>query len=242
MLNLNGKYSIETFVHLSQCDRHSLMSVPAILDSFMDIATEHARVLGVGMEPMMAKSLFWITVKTRVKIFRRPKLSEPITVTTWPEPPGAVRCYRSYELKSGGELLACGRTEWAVLDMNTHRLHSQRGIYVDGTLFCDEQPPIDGFDKISEDFEGCPIKGVHTVRSTDIDLGGHMNNVAYARALFSVFSTAELEALNPTELQLIFRSSCYEGDELSFRIRSGEATELAAVRDNGEVVFLARMN
>ena len=40
------------------------------------------------------------------------------------------------------------------------------------------------------------------VLSGDIDIGHHMNNVAYARSLFNCFSSGELKEMNVSQIEL----------------------------------------
>lgn len=65
----------------------------------------------------------------------------------------------------------------------------------------------------------------HTITSNDIDLGRHMNNVAYLRALLESFSTQERHEMKVHEIELQFLRQCFEGDELCFyRKDAGETS------------------
>jgi len=78
------------------------------------------------------------------------------------------------------------------------------------------------------------------VRASDIDLGGHMNNAAYPRALFGAFSIAELEAMQFRSIDLIFRAPCYEGDRLTFYKKEGNGGIDLRIARGEETVLLAR--
>ena len=97
------------------------------------------------------------------------------------------------------------------------------------------------FARIPARFDGVEPFASYTVRSTDIDLGGHMNNAAYPRALFGAFSIQELEAMQARSIDLIFRTPCYEGEKLDLYKKEGEGvTDLRVARGN-ETVLLARI-
>ena len=104
--------------------------------------------------------------------------------------------------------------------------------------FCREKVLPESFHRFTGDFSGEPF-AEYTVRSIDIDFEGHMNNVAYIRALFGLFSRAELEKMDPKEIEFQYKVSCYEGDRLFWYKRSGEdGLELCARLENGTDIFL----
>ena len=107
--------------------------------------------------------------------------------------------------------------------------------------YCPGAAVSEPFARIPARFEGLEPFAEYTVRSTDIDLGGHMNNAAYPRALFGAFSTQELEALQARSIDLIFRSPCYEGEELTFYKKEGEGVTDLRIARGDETVMLARI-
>ena len=96
------------------------------------------------------------------------------------------------------------------------------------------------FYRFSGDFSGEPF-AEYTVRSIDIDFEGHMNNVAYVSALIGLFKRSELEQMNPKEIDLYYKVSCYEGDKLFwFKRQTDDGTEFCAKLENGTEIFYAK--
>lgn len=226
----------------SDCDAGGKLGVVQTFDIFMDLAAEHAETLDNGIHAMMARGLYWTAVKTRSRFLRRPELMERIEISTWPEAPGRLRNDRHYLFTQGDEVLVTGKTEWTVVDFKNGGLHSPRElIYPEALEFSAERADGDPFHRFRD---GAPWEafGEYTVRSTDIDLGGHMNNVAYVRMLAGRFTVAEWAALPLREAEMHYRASCYEGDVLALQKRTAEdgATELRALSGK-EQIFLARL-
>ena len=97
------------------------------------------------------------------------------------------------------------------------------------------------FMRMDEGFEGAEDMGGYTVRSTDIDLGGHMNNAAYVRAIAGAFSTDEWKKMDPRELEIAYRSPCFEGETLRLQRRgTADGLELRLSRQ-GKTIALARI-
>ena len=113
----------------SMADAGGRLSIPNTFGLFMDIASIHAGMLGSGMDDMARRGLFWLTVKTQIVFYDRPRVMERIGARTWPESPGKIRCNRSYQLLRGEEVLVAGKTEWAVMDLRTKQLAPLTGVY-----------------------------------------------------------------------------------------------------------------
>ncbi|MBP5460202.1 MAG: hypothetical protein J6Y62_08595 [Clostridia bacterium] len=234
---MTNYFEKEVPVSPSLCDADGKLSIWQLFNLFMDIATDHAAALGVGWADLSPRHLFWLTVKTRVCIEDRPNMDETVIVATWLDPPTKLRGDRNYELRRGGQVLARGKTEWVALNTETMKLTPLSEVYPEGMTF--ERPTAcpEGFTRVRDRFEEADRYAEYTVRSTDIDIGGHMNNVAYVRALLGTFSNRELHELAPTSFDVIFRNSVYEGDALTFyrqpaengldiRVSCGETTAL----------------
>ena len=237
---MEAQLSRDLTVLPSVCDAQMKLSIPDLFAWFMDIATLHAEQLGVGAGALMSRGISWITVKTKVRILRRPLLLETVTLSTRPLVPEKVRAIREYRLEKDGELLAEGKTEWAVVDLSTGRPRQMEGVF-DPTLELAAEPAFPApFARIRPDFSDAEALGSCRVRSTDIDLLGHMNNIAYLRAAFGLLSGAELKTMPQTGVEIIFRSPCFEGDLLTLRRRETETGwDLALLReDDSPAAFL----
>lgn len=224
----------------SVCDREMKLSIPDLFAQFMDVATLHAEALGVGADAMFARGLFWLTVKTKVRILRRPRMLETVTLSTRPLAPEKVRAIREYRLEQDGELLAEGKTEWAVIETASGRLCPMKGVFPPELELAAEAAYPAPFARIKPDFSEAGSLGSYTVRSTDIDLGGHMNNIAYLRAILGLLPGEALRTMPQREIEIVFRSPCFEGELLTVRRRETDAGwELAALKSDGSpAVFL----
>lgn len=229
-------------IRVSMCDHNGVLSTPAIFSLFMDLASEHGSMIKVGMKELSAKGLFWLTVKTKVRIHHRPEMLAVVEADTWPEKPGRIRCNRYYALRDGDKLLAEGKTEWAVIHMASGKLQKASEVYPADLEHSTDAVCSQPFARIPDDFADCPEIGTYTVRSTDIDVGQHMNNAAYVRVLFGAFSCKQVDEMNVQEAEIAFRSPCYEGDTLSIRTRPTEnGVDVGMVRPDGTTAAAARL-
>lgn len=241
-LQMECKMEKQVLVSTSMCDNTGKLAIPHIFSLFMDLASEHGAAIGLGMDVLAKKGLFWLTVKTKVRIYSRPDLLRSLTAATWPEVPGKIRCNRHYELTDGETVIADGKTEWTMLEVSTGKLARVADTYPQDIQHY-ERIACDGpYAKVSDDFSACPEIAVYTVRSTDIDLGQHMNNAAYVHAIFGAFSCQELAEMPIREMDVLFRAPCFEGDRLSIRRRdTGEGPEIGILREDGKTAVAAKI-
>ncbi|MBQ7435481.1 MAG: hypothetical protein IJV51_06740 [Oscillospiraceae bacterium] len=225
----------------SACDYSGRLGYAGAFAVLMDLATEHAERLGIGLAAMKAKNRFWVTVRTKIIFHERPAVSEAVRLITWPEKPGAVRCNRSYEIRRGDKLLIAGRTEWAVMNTEANAIAPAADLFPADLDYASGSSVSEPFVRIPARFDGTEPFASYTVRSTDIDLGGHMNNAAYPRALFGAFSAKELEAMQARSIDLIFRAPCYEGEKLDFYKKESEGVTDLRIARGDETVLLARI-
>ena len=229
------------YVPLSLCDHTARLSFYGAVAQCMDIAAEHADRLDLGSHAPQMQNKFWLAVRTKIVFTRRPELMEQVTISTWPQQPGRARCVRQYAIAAGDERIMCGKTEWAMLDLSSGKLCDVSAVYGGDAEFFDDAGCTDAFCRISEDFSQDECIGRYTVASGDIDLGHHMNNAAYVRALFGAFSCEQLDAMAFTQAEFIYRAPCFEGDVLDLYIRRlPQGIEATMVRD-GKAVMLAKL-
>ena len=80
----------------------------------------------------------------------------------------------------------------------------------------------------------------HTVRSTDIDMGRHMNNVAYVRLLLDCFPASVLAGGEIASMEIHYAAPCFEGEELSVLCRrEGSICRMAVRKPDGKTAILA---
>ena len=238
---MEARHQYDLTILPSVCDLQMKLSIADAFALFMDIATVHADLLGVGAEAMISRGLFWLTVKTKVHFLRRPRMMETVTLATRPLVPEKIRSIREYRLTKGGELLAEGKTEWTVIETATGKIHPMADVFSEALELGKEPEYPDPFCRIPTDFSTAEVLGTYRVRSTDIDLGGHMNNVAYLRALLGMLPSAELKAFPQSEVEIAFRTPCFEGETLEIRRRVTDAgCDMAALKPDGAPAVLLR--
>ena len=235
---MESVFERKTEIAPSLCDADGKLGFPDAFALFMDAAALHAETLGVGFSAMKKRGLFWLTAKTKIEFIDRPSIDETVTVRTWPEKPERVRCNRSYELLSGEEILLRGKTEWVVFDTTVRRPVPAVGVFPEDLVYKETSACPEPFTRIPDLFKDVTPYAEYIVRSTDIDIGGHMNNASYLKALFSTLTTDEIRSLKIRSAEAIFRTPCYEGDVMTFKKAAYEEGLAFCAESSGQTVFL----
>lgn len=233
-------YEKKQIIYPSLADASGKLSYFDAFDLFMDIASEHAEALGVGMNEMAKNDLFWLTVKTKILFHRRPRIGEPVIMHTWAEKPENVRVIRYYDMVDGtGEVIVSGKTDWAVLNYKTNKIVNIEEFYPGEYEVTKEASMEEPFIRIPDHFEDITPFSEYRVRSTDIDLGQHMNNTAYVKTLIGCFSSKELKEMNIKSIDIVFRNPCFEGDLLSFQKKQTEdGLQIRASKEDKTIVLV----
>ncbi len=239
---MKNKMQRDLFVPLSHCDNTSRLSVPFVFNLFMDIATDHANELSLSSKDI-GDDMFWLATRTKIVIERRPQMSEKVTLATWPEKAVRVRANRHYSISDSQGVAICGKTEWAVINTVTGKLQRLNDIYGEEFEFCEDVLCEGSYARVNDKFDDADILGEYKIRSTDIDVGQHMNNAAYVRALFSLFSCEELSESEIKEIDIAYKNQSFEGETLTVKVRKADdgAFEYAMIKPDNTISAVVRI-
>ena len=210
------KYSMESKIFPSMGDATGKLGYDDCFDHFMDTSSEHAADLGAGIDDLAARNQMWIMAKNKVVFVRRPQIGENVVFSTWMEKNPGSRCERCCGLETGDEILAYSKAEWVVFNYVEKRVVDISELYPGEYNYRDERFPKITFTKMNYTFPDEPF-AAYKINANDIDFGGHMNNVAYIRALESLYTTEEWNELSPSAIEIQYKNPSYEGETLEFR-------------------------
>ncbi|MBQ6637985.1 MAG: hypothetical protein IJH82_04950 [Lachnospiraceae bacterium] len=239
---MQNKLTKTDFVLPSRSNYNAELSLPDSIDIFMDMAMEHAELLGLGITAFSPQNLFWVAAKTKVHFNRRIKMAEKISFHTWPQTPGKAKANRQYLVTKDDEILAYGKTEWVVINTESKAIQKMEKIYSPDFVFDDTPGDEEDFERIRDFKDGTPM-GEYTVRCIDIDYGLHMNNVAYVRTIVGLFTMEEWDRRHFSDFQIDYRVSCYEGDKLLLTGKEENgALYIRGALEDGSTIFLAKLS
>ena len=197
-----------TFGHI---DNRGIARPSALFDFMQDAATDHAEALQVSRDDLGA---MWVLSRLKCTVTRPIYVHETVRVQTWCAGIRGATWMRAFSLSADGIQIGEAISAWAVLDRETHRI-----------LRPSQMPAVKaalGF--VGNDCPPAPGKlvcaalsphHVHTVRYSDLDINGHMNNV---KAVDIICDGLELEKRHGqfvSHLQVNYTAECMTGEQIT---------------------------
>ena len=168
-------YQLTFSVDDLHADRFGRLKSSSILYFVQEAAGRHWQ--HIEGETSQQCSLYWVIIRHRVQVTRLPRKGETVRLETWPMPTTRVAYPRSvvaYD-EQGNELFR-SISLWVLMDPETRAmvLPDKSGVLVNGILRGNELPSPRS---LAPARLGAQVE--RTVRFTDLDVNGHMNNARY---------------------------------------------------------------
>lgn len=180
---------------------------------------------------------FWVFTKSKLKFFRRPSWREVIDASTFTVQNSGMRTNVNsiFKDKSGNTLLLANQ-EACVLDIERHR-----------PVPLSKVPyPQDGFpDKVfTDDFVKFVIPDSdyrevyeQVIRSSNIDMSHHLNNIEYIKFALNVFTEEFLLSHDVCELEVHYTGESKEGQTLKILRADTEDGTYIKIKESERSVF-----
>jgi acyl-ACP thioesterase len=200
-------WSESCLVRFGAIDKSDSMTLDSIFNYFQEAAISHAENLGVGREAMERTNQVWLLSRMSVKIDRRPKYGETVTVRTWPRGAEKLFTRRDYDiLGADGKAAVRASSSWIIVDINKRRPMRPQAIV-------ETMPLNEGLDALP-----CAVNGdaavaleenpslqkcrEHLSLYTDVDYNGHVNNISYIRWIEDAINPELLEQAKQMRLDI----------------------------------------
>ena len=211
------------------------VKLSSLLYFFQEAATEHADIIGVGMDALLEKNIVWVLTKMKVRILEDPVIGGGYYVMTYPRAVKSRYCPRDYYLyNEAGELVVVASSIWSLMDWTTRKVVRATDLDFGGT-FREDEPFPEGFEKVR--LKEPVTAGEYKVTASDIDANQHTNNCRYADM---VSMAADVAAVKEFVIQ--FSKETKEGDVIELIKEPGEGCQMVGGRlEDGQTVFTARV-
>lgn len=201
----------------------------------IEVATfNHSNIIGLDHKSMQEKSnAFWVVTKMKLVLKDNVKTGEKIRVTTWTHELGKIRALRDCVINSNNKIKAKVTAEWCCLDFDTRKIRKLDSIVYPNL----EMEKTDNlnimFTNLRENVDNKHFVYSKVIRSTDIDINRHTNNLKYIYMTLDAFSVEELLKFDIKEFEIYFVNESYENDCINiFKKRKGNYFYIEGKREN----------
>lgn len=176
------RYSLTVPSYL--CAPDDKVGLDGLAGIFQEGAWQHAGALGVSFTEEDTQ-VFWALHRLGVRVSRRPRWGEEITVTTWPSRLERLFAMREFTVHQGAELLVEASTAWLVLRARDSRPVPPVRHFPEGDLKGDYpfEMPLGRIPVIPQERTVALLAEAtwQRVRPSDADRNEHVNNTRYAQ-------------------------------------------------------------
>lgn len=206
------KVELKRQVRYGEVDPFFRQKIGSLFKLLTDAAVQHSESAGFGPRQLIRTGHAWVLNKFGVRIHRYPEYGETLKVLTWHRGQKGVRAYREFEVFADKRRLAAASSVWLYIDMQNKKiLRLPETVGADYTVETETTlgMPLNGWKgqrlfPVDSDIET-------TIRRSDYDPVGHVNNAAYldyieTSVLADFGETAHIRTLNIEFLKEINRN------------------------------------
>jgi acyl-ACP thioesterase len=239
---MNEIYTKDFFIRTTETDLYDIVRPSALLGYLQEMATSHAVLLHIDRDYLVEHyNACWILVRTWFRLLRPLKVGETLTISTWHRGAGGLTIYRDYDLYVGQEQVGEATAAWVIADLQSRKMLRPAAVEnmasspVPDTVKDKQLRLI----KTPKERQICYQR---TVRYSDLDVNGHMNNTKYADVLLDALSPEELSGRFLSELQLNYSQECKAGETMEIsRVLDGNSCYIDGCSGDGKRRFEASL-
>lgn len=230
--------SKDILIESTMVDKRQKLKLPSLFGLFQDIAFADCEKIGYGNDVTTNAGKLWVFTRVQVEIKKEPSQLDHIEFLTYPNPQKGFAFPRQGLIKnSQGETLIQICSLSALIDSSSRRLLFKPGLPEAESNSLEGELPLPG--KVVAD-EKVTYKFSRTIRASDIDLNGHMNNTRYIELLVDIHPTSFYEDHPIASLLINYESEVAEGETLD--ILTNEKATYVRGQCGDRVCFEANLN
>jgi acyl-ACP thioesterase len=185
---MSAELTLNTIVAYWDVDRDNLLGLPAVFKFLQEAAIKHADQFDAGTRAMATRGESWVLNRMAAAIHRYPRYEEPVRIVTWSSGIRAFKGYRDFRIYCGDELALSASSLWLYVNMKTKsliRVPEEVARSFPSRPGEEFRPELEKLKLAAPAGGSAPACRV-SVRYSDFDGNGHVNNTTY----FDILQTA----------------------------------------------------
>lgn len=223
-------------------DDDGLIGLRGVMHYFQNINTWHFHSVNKGNDVLPQQyEAGWIYTRYHAVLNRKIDYMGELTLKAWMEPyRQPVLVNEDVEIMQHGKLVACGKMECCVFSLTRQRPLRLSAVDFPEDFTEDVPNSIPDYLGIGKTADGTEERYIRKVRTSDLDVNRHMNNLRYIEMFQDAYDSGFWREFAAKEMEICFMSQCKEGEEISVRSRVDEGiVHLAALHQDGRIAAAA---
>ena len=196
-----------------------------ILKFMQETSMRHMKARKPSYEELFEEKKAFILSNIRIEMYNPIYAYQDISAKTWACPSRGFSFMRSYSIEANGEIMAEAHSTWALVNTEDKKLYKVSDVDL-GNYDMDEPVTLAHPLRIRIPNEvPLSLTSEFTVRYTDTDLNGHMNNTNYPNMLVNALP-------NPEKIMVKSLAMTFLSD-----IKAGESVKIYMAKTDGKHYF-----
>lgn len=219
-MSLPGMFSRDFHLTGGETGPEGEMPVTLVAERVIEMATNHADLLGVGYEAMIRENQAWVLSRLSIEMTRYPSVNEDYRISTWVSSFNRRFSERDFEISTlDGEPLGYARTIWAAIDLSSRGVGELGIVTRLADVIVDRPCPIAAVPRLSAVSEGYK-SNEYRFTYRDIDFNRHVNSVAYIRLLLDAWTLDYHDLYRVKRIDTAYIHEARYGDKVDLRVLS----------------------
>lgn len=219
---MNETYTKTFEIGTTSVDRFGNCRPAAILEIIQELGSDHGSLQNIDRDYLVENyHACWILARVWYHLERPLHAGELLTGTTWHRGAGGLIVYRDTDLYVGQEYVGEAVAAWVVADLESRKMLRPGSVENIAEAAAPKEVKTRQLRLLRSPKERKVVYD-RTVRYSDLDVNGHMNNTKYADVLLDALSSRELEGRFISEMQLNYSQECREGEVIGIARRMEE--------------------
>lgn len=176
----NNKIKFGHKVNYNEVDKNLNLRIDAIFGYLQFAAVSHSEQVGNGTEYLKDLGYTWVMAKIQLEIYELPTFGDEIEILTWSLGAKGFLATRDFELKKGNRVFAKATSVWYFIDLEKRKIKKIPTEIIKKYNSLSLDPNFGNLQKKRFDFNSdISFADKITLRYSDFDSNGHVNNTVY---------------------------------------------------------------
>ena len=232
-------WSDEFKVLYHDTNANEIVGVSRIFKYLQEAATDQMNAEKPSYNELLRENKAFILSGIRVDLYEPLSYGEKITVSTWGCPARGFTFPRSYQIVRDGEVVCEANSNWALVDTRDKKLIKASDVELN---YCIGEPLALENQirfRIPPELQ-LSLVGEYTIRYTDTDVNGHMNNTNYPDMLFNAMPNPEGKLIR--SIAISYQNEAKKGDYLKLYMGKTDGKYyMRSVHEDGRINIEAEL-
>lgn len=228
---MNNTFEKKYEINIFDVDSRHQCKFSSLINYLWDVVISQSDYLGETKDGFVHNKCVWVLLKYDIKIYEYPRFKDIITVTTEALGTKKFYGYRHNTIRNSDGKIICEVLSVAILiDIDKRcpvKISADQGeaYGIKGEL--DKVPPLDDILKVEKE----NYSKYYSIRYSDIDSNGHVNNVRYMEMAIDTLPRSILNEYDLFNIKVLFKKETTDGDtvHISSEVINNENDEITTI-------------